>query len=235
MIEIDIQSDIKAAIRDVGDFFRREIPYVVTETVNSVALDVQRKLRDSTIPGSWTVRDKQLSRSMTTLIPDESGQGGLLKRGSIGKGKRSIVIGPARSKVNGYLAGEGFAERNVTGAKKMPKNQHVAIPRIGPGLRRKANGRIADNKKPKNIIGKNSKFVHIKAGSNNDLARYGADVIYERMAKGKLRLRYTMPKSAKGTKQLAGFYPEAYATVNRVFSGHFRSQTARAVKTSRFS
>lgn len=224
MITVDITSDIDEAMKDVAKFFNRQIPYATMLSVNATARDVQAKLRGDTIPNAWTVRNKALTNAMTTFIPDEkSGQGGLFKTNNFLKGKDSIVIGPARGQ-NGHLAGEGFAERQVTGATKTPKNQHIAVPQIGPGLKRLAGGSIPAGKKPKNILDNERFFIKGKA-------------IYERMGKdgNRLRYRYALPTQAKGTTNLSGFFPAAFATVTAVFPGHFETAMNRAISTSRFS
>lgn len=224
MITVDITSDIDEAMKDVAKFFNRQIPYATMLSINATARDVQAKLRGDTIPNAWTVRNKALTNAMTTFIPDEkSGQGGLFKTNNFLKGKDSIVIGPARGQ-NGHLAGEGFAERQVTGATKTPKNQHIAVPQIGPGLKRLAGGSIPAGKKPKNILDNERFFIKGKA-------------IYEKMGKdgNRLRYRYALPTQAKGTTNLSGFFPAAFATVTAVFPGHFETAMNRAISTSRFS
>lgn len=224
MITVDITSDIDEAMKDVAKFFNRQIPYATMLSINATARDVQAKLRGDTIPNAWTVRNKALTNAMTTFIPDEkSGQGGLFKTNNFLKGKDSIVIGPARGQ-NGHLAGEGFAERQVTGATKTPKNQHIAVPQIGPGLKRLAGGSIPAGKKPKNILDNERFFIKGSA-------------IYERMGRdgNRLRYRYALPTQAKGTTNLSGFFPAAFATVTAVFPGHFETAMNRAISTSRFS
>jgi hypothetical protein len=223
MIYVDIKSDIDQARKDVARFFNRQIPYATMLSINSTARDVQTKLRDGTIPNAWTVRNKALSKAMTTFIPDEkSGIGGLFKTNNFLKGKDTIVIGAAMNN-KGWVAGEGFAERQVTGAVKKPKNQHIAVPQIGPGLKRLAGGSIPDAKKPKNLIGNEKFFIK-------------GNAIFERMgSKGdKLRYRYALPSQAKGTKNLAGFYPDAYASVTSAFPGHFETAKNKASASSRF-
>lgn len=221
MITIDITSDIEQAEKDVADFFRRQTRYVMLRSINDTARDVQKQLRDVTIPGSWTVREPNLSKAMTTFVPD--GGSTLFTTGNFLMGKDRVVIGPARSKKSGFLAGEGFAERNITGATKTPKGSVIAIPKEGPGLKRLASGSIASAKKPKNLRGNPKFFVKGKA-------------LYERMGVNgdKLRLRYSLTAQAKGTTALARFYPDAYSTVDRVFSVYFEREMALAISNSRF-
>lgn len=221
MITIDITSDIEQAEKDVADFFRRQTRYVMMRSINDTARDVQRHLRDVTIPKGWTVRNKALSRAMTSFIPE--GGSGLFTTGNFLAGKQSVIIGPAAGK-GGIVAGEGFAERQVTGATKVPKGSAIAIPNIGPGLKRLASGSIPSAKKPKNLRGNEKFFVKGKA-------------LYERMgANGdKLRLRYGFAAQAKGTTALARFYPDAFFVTDKVFSGHFTTAMNLAISTSRFT
>lgn len=222
MITVDITSDLDTASGEVADFFRRQMPFVMDNAINSTARDVQRYLESVTIPKAWTNRNKALARAMTRFVPDESGQAGLLNSRSK-PGKRSVVIGPAAGK-GGWLAGEGFAERQVTGGVKKPRGSAVAVPNEGPGLKRLSGGSIPARMKPKNLRGNKKFFVKGSA-------------LYERMgAKGdSLRLRYVLAPQAKGTKRLARFYPDAFRVTDRVFYGHFNSAMKRAIRTSRFT
>lgn len=220
MITIDITSDIEQAEKDVADFFRRQTRYVMLRSINDTARDVQKQLRDVTIPGAWTVRNKALARAMTTFVPEDGSL--LFTTGNFLMGKDRVVIGPAAGN-NGRLAGEGFSERQVTGATKTPKGSAIAIPKEGPGLKRLASGSIPSAKKAKNLRGNPKFFVKGQA-------------LYERMGVNgnKLRLRYSLAAQAKGTTALARFYPDAYATVDRVFSGHFEREMTLAISNSRF-
>lgn len=221
MITIDISSDIEHAEKEVADFFRRQTRFVMMRTINDTARDVQKHLRDVTIPGSWTVRNKALSRAMTTFIPD--GGSGLFTTQNFLAGKDRVVIGPAAGK-NGWLAGEGFSQRQVTGASKSPKGSAIAIPKEGPGLKRLASGSIPSAKKPKNLRNNPKFFTKGKA-------------IYERMGSNgdRLRLRYSLTAQAKGTTALGRFYPDAFAVTDKSFAAHFERHMNQAIANSRFS
>ncbi len=222
MITFDITSDIDTATTEVAEFFRGQMSFVMDNAINNTARDVQRHLETVTIPKAWQTRNKALPRAMTRFIPDASGQAGLLNSRSKA-GKKSIVIGPAAGK-GGWLAGEGFSERQVTGATKTPRGGAIAIPKEGPGLKRLASGSMPSRLKPKNLRGNKKFFVK-------------GDVLYERMgSKGdSLRMRYVLAKQAQGTKRLGRFYPDAYSVTDRVFSGHFHTAMMRAIRSSRFS
>lgn len=222
MITVDIRSDIDTAVGEVADFFRRQMPFVMDNAINATAKDVQTQLAGKTIPAAWTVRNRALANAMTKFIPDQvSGQGGLLN-GRSKPNKKTIVIGPAAGK-GGWLAGEGFSERQVSGATKKPRGSAIAVPNIGPGLKRLAGGSIPAAKKPKNLRDNKKFFVK-------------GNAIFERMgAKGdKIKMRYALANQAKGTTALAGFFPDAFATVDRVFPGHFDAAMTKAIATSRF-
>lgn len=220
MIEVDMQHDLEQAAKEVGDFFWRELPFGLSQSMNATAKDVQRHLRGVTIPKAWTGRNAALPKAMTGFIPHpENPAGGLT---NARQNRWSIMIGPSRSKT-GYLAGEGFSERQVTGKTKTPKGSAVAIPQIGPGLKRLKGGSIPSKKKPKNLRGNKKFFTK-------------GNVLYERMgAKGKkIKPRYVLAKQAVGTKKLARFYPDAFYVTDKVFSGHFNTSMNRAIRTSRF-
>lgn len=223
---IDISSDIDEAISDVGGFFRGQMKFVMMNAINNTARDVQRHLRGVTLPAAIP-RNKSLPRAMTYFVPDEgSGQGGLFRTQNFLKSKDTIAIGPVRDGRTGYEAASGFSERQVTGDTKRPKGTSVAIPKIGPGLKRLASGSIPSGKKPKNIRGNPKYFVHPKNGN-----------IYERMGRkgDKVKLRFVLAKQARGTTALGRFYPDSFFVVERVFPGHFLTAMNRAIRSSRFT
>lgn len=227
MITVDITSDIDEAMKDVAKFFNRQIPYATMLSINATVFDVQRVMRKEITEA--TPRNKALPTAMTKIIPDEkSGIGGRFTTQNFLKTKHSVVIGPALSK-NGFLAGEGFAERQVTGATKVPKTSAIAKPVLGPGLKRNANGAIPASKRAKNLRN-NEKFFKTEG-------KFGTEVIYEKMGAdgGRLRLRHSLLTAAKGTRTLAAVYPAAFAEVDRSFPGHFETAMNRAIATSRFS
>lgn len=226
MFTINITSDIDDAQKDVRKFFDRQIPYATMLAINALVFDVQKVMRQTITEA--TPRNKALPKAMTTIIPDEkSGIGGRFTTQNFLKTKDTVTIGPALGK-NGYLAGEGFAERQVTGAVKVPRTSAIAKPILGPGLRRNANGSVPNGKKAKNLRG-NEKFFKTKG-------QYGSDVIYERMGAdgNQLRLRYSLLNTAKGTHTYAPVYPAAFAEVDRSFPGHFEAAMNRAIASSRF-
>jgi hypothetical protein len=216
MITIDITSDIEAALRDVGDFFRDQVPFALSGAINKTAVDVQTHLRGVTLPAAWENRNKALPRAMTTFIPHaENPRGGLTNSRD---GRWSVMIGPVAGK-GGWIAGEGFAERQVTGATKTPRGSAIAIPILGAGLRRLGGGSIPAAKKPKN-----ADYFKLQ----------GSSVLYERQKNNKIIPRFVLAQSAQGTKNLSRFYPDAFHVVDRVFSGHFSTRMSLAISTSRF-
>lgn len=219
MIQIDISSDIDQAMSEVHSFWRGQLPFATSRALNSTALDVQKRLRGSTIPSAWTNRNKALARAMTTFIADDEGGGPGLA--NYRKGKWSVVIGAARNS-KGYVAGEGFSERQVTGARKLPKGTAIAIPIEGPGLRRGAGGAIPAAKRAKN------------RRHDKNLFRRG-NVLFEKQRGGKKIVpRYVLATQAAGTGRLRRFYPDAQTTALRVFSGHWNTAMNSAIRNSRF-
>ena len=214
---IDIEHNLDDMRRDTIGFFRDQIPFALTRSINDAMLDVQRHLRGVTLPTAWTTRNKALPRAMTSIIPDEQGRGGMMNHR---RGKYTVVIGPARN-TRGHLAGEGFAARNVTGATKTAKGSAVAIPKVDKGLRRNASGSIPSRLRPRNnpkLFKKdNALFERQKVGGKKTIVK-----------------RYTLSPQAKGTRHLRRFYPDANMVMNRVFSGHFDHRFDQAIRTSRF-
>jgi len=220
MMNIYLDHDLDEARRDTLNFFSDQIPFALARTINAVALDVQRRLRGSTIPNAWTTRNNALPRAMTTIIADEQGRRGMANHR---RGKFDVAIGPAMNS-RGYVAGEGFAERQITGETKTPRGSAVAVPIIGPGLRRGASGAIPKAKRPKNLRG-NKKYFKRDGILFERQKRAGKDTI---------RARYVLTPQARGTNNLRRFFPDAFDTVDRVGFRHWDREFERAVQTSRF-
>jgi hypothetical protein len=227
MITIDISSDLEQARGEVANFFRKQMRFVMMKSINDTARDVQTTLRSNVMPKA-TPRNAAFPRAATYIIPDEkSGIGGMFTTSNFLNQKDTVVIGPVKGR-NGHTAGEGFMERQITGKTKTPRGSAIAIPNIGPGLKRNANGSIPAGKKAKNLRG-NEKFFK-KPGKGN------TNLIFERMgADGeRLKLRHILVPQAKGTRTYAAFYPEAYDTVNGSFPAHFQREMTKAIANSRF-
>lgn len=209
MVTFSIETNIKQVERQLGRF-ANQIPFAGSMTLNRTMTDVQKYLRTVTFPKAWTNRNKSLAKAATG------------HRVNATKRKMVATMFPARSKKSGYLAGEGFLDRQFRGNTKTPKNSMIAIPIIKPGLRRLSSGAIAKAKRPRN----NAKLF--KFTSKN-----GTKLLVERQRKGKIVPRYVLTPKAKGTKRLVRYHTDVNKVVHRVIGGHWRTAINQAVRTAR--
>ena len=210
---IEIESDITQVITDIKNFQNGQMPFVMMRTINDLGVGVQKLWREGSIPSSWTSRNNALPKALTTI-----------PRGSFATKRRlSLEIVSARSRVSGFLAGEGFFERQVTGQQKTAKGRAIAIPKEGRGLRRGRGGAIPKAKRAKN---------------RTDLIKIG-NKLFERTKKDRrgksgLTERYILAKTAKGTATLSRIYPDAYAHIDEEANPIFFKHMKHAIRTSRF-
>ena len=210
---IEFESDINQVLVDTRRFQNDQWPFVMSRTINDLGVGVQKLWREGSIPGAWTQRNQALPKALTT-IP---------RSGFATKRKLSLEIVSARSRVSGFLAGEGFFERQVTGRTKTPKGRAIAIPKEGRGLRRGRAGAIPKAKRAKN---------------RNDLIKIGSKLFErtrkDRKGKSGLTERYVLAKSAKGTAKLSRIYPAAYDYIDEEANPIFFKHMIQAIRTSRF-
>ena len=137
---ITIESDIREVLKDTERFPKDQMPFAMMKTINELGIGVQKLWRDSLIPSAWTTRNRALPKALTTI-----------PRGKFAtKRNLRLEIVSARSNVSGYLAGEGFFDRQVEGTTKVAKGRVIAIPQEGRGLRRGKAGAIPKAKRAKN-------------------------------------------------------------------------------------
>lgn len=191
---------------------RRQMPFAQSVMINKTMLNVQEQLRSVTYADrpEWTVRNRQLGKALTTFRNVDRAN----------KRKLFAKLGPAMSR--GRLAGDGFVGRQRTGQTKRPRGSAIALPQLGPGLRRLKGGGISAAKKPR----ANKKLFKVKG-------RRGAELLMERQAKNKARLRYVLVKKARGTNPLKRMPETVLTTVKANAQGHFNEAVAMALRTAK--
>lgn len=211
-MRISIDSTVRQLESTMGEF-RRQVPFAMALAMNDTMRDVQTKLRNDTFGSAWVNRNRQFPKAATTFYQRAT--------------KKSLraEMGPARSPRTGYLAGEGFLERQRTGETKRPKNQKIAVPKIGPGLRRLKSGSISPAKKPT----RNPNLIRIKTKNPR------VDLLVEKRKRGKRKLitRYLLLNSAKSSPLLGRYYPDALATIQARLDPHVKNRMLMAIRTAR--
>lgn len=219
MLTIDITSDLKAAMRDVDDFFWKDIPFAMAGAMVDTMFDVKRQITTTTYPNAFTVRNKAFANRLWRVKVDGA------------KGSAMYRLLRNELKTGGIAAimlqqdlDREYMEKHVTGGTKTPqRGRSIAIP-VGVG--RTATGRIPAAKKPIRV--RDRKGTFIKKG------RGGTRLIMERQRSGETRLWYVLAPSAKIDRRFR-FYEDAEQTVFRVFGGHMSKRMSGVIAKSRFT
>ena len=204
MLEMQIHFDDRAVQKYLTALEISQIPFATAQALNHTMNQVQTAVRKEAYPKAFQQRNPTLAKAITT-IPN--------KYRATKKNPRVSMMA-VQDKRTGRIAGEGFIARQIKGGVKKPKNKDIAIPQIGPGLRRLKTGSIGKSKKPR---------------ANPKLFRKG-QALYERQRAGKLRLRYILAKRAKASSRgRFRYYETAQATTNRVMQRNWERQMFKAV------
>ena len=202
MVEIHITMDDKTVRKLLDDTERRHIPFATSLALNKTMNEVQEAVRTEAYPRVFTVRNKALAKAITT-IPN---------------GMRATKHRLKVTMTNARGAGEGFIGRQIAGARKTAKGRNIAIPVIGPGLRRLSGGSISKGKKPR---------------ANDKLIRIGNRLV-ERQKKKGLVTRFALTPTASASRRgRFRYYEVAQKTTIKRFQRNWTNAMVRALKTSR--
>ena len=204
MISIDISSDIDAALKDVGQFARRELPFGTSGAINDTMFDVRKRVTTSTFDKAFEVRNRRFAGRLWQVTQKAR------------KGHLEAMLTQTLDR--------GYMQDHVTGGTKTGRTGgRVAIP-AQPGKMRSGQGRIRKNLKPRSLEAKKTTFV---------VAKGSKKFIMRRQRGGGAELLYSIVPSAKIDRRFR-FYEDAMDTTLRVFSGHWNTRMTRAIATSRF-
>ena len=198
---VEINIDMAAAEKFLNEFSRHQIPFATSKAMNSTMIDAQKEVRRTAFPAVFKQRNKALPKMLTT-IP-----------GGFWANKRKLEV----HMMNVRGGGAGFINRQIEGKVKKPKGSAIAIPILGPGLRRNVSGAVPKGKRPR----ANGKLFKNKAGT----------LLYERRKK-KIVPRYVLAKSARPNKRgRFKYYETATRTIERNFETNWIREMNRAIRS----
>lgn len=174
MIDIQINIDDTAPLRLLDMLTSNDINFAVSLGLNETMNLAQHQVRTKAYLDAFTQRNKALAKALTAIPNAERAN----------KRKLSVRMVNVRDGKTGRMAGEGFIERQIGGSSKRAKGSNIAIPVIGPGLRRGTSGSIPTGKKPT----KNPKLFKVK------------NRLVERQ-RGKLVTRFILQPTAKSSSR----------------------------------
>jgi hypothetical protein len=206
-VEVFFNVDDKAARRFLTDMERRQIPFAAALGMNNTMKMAQGDVRRE-YERRFTTRNSSLAKALTTIPRDEFAT----------KKKLRVNMMNVRDTRTGRMAGEGFVERQMAGGIKSARGSAIAIPIIGPGMRRLKGGSIPSGKKAKN---------------NPNLVRVG-NTLFERQKRKGLVPRFTLTKSASPSRRGRFRYIEvAEQTIVKNLNEQFHLAMIRAMRTAR--
>jgi ribosomal protein S8 len=175
MITIALNIDTVAAKRFIDQLSGGDIAYATANAMNETMNEAQTGIRQKAYAQAFMQRNKALPKALTTI------------RNADRANKRKLVVTMqnVRDGKTGRMAGEGFIERQVAGASKVGRG-NIAIPVIGPGLRRGASGSFPKALKPK---------------GNAKLFRVGGALVERQKGRKKLVTRYLLQKTARPSRK----------------------------------
>ena len=218
-INIDIQSDIERAMKDVSSFFNKDIPFTVAGALNDTAFDVRRRIVGSTFPKAFTVRNQRFPGTLWR-VSKISTAGGSSQLKAFKTGASSQMTAMVEQKLD-----REYIVRHITGGTKLPRGSSIAIPVRGEGLRTKS-GRIGKRSRPIEIVNRKDHFLkRDKSGRKRYIAK---------RVGGRVELVYVFAKQAR-IKKTFRFYEDAFDTTYRTFPGHWSNRMSRVIARSRFS
>lgn len=153
MININVTSDIDAAMASVGDFFRSQIPFATSVALNNSAFDIRNEIVTVTWGKAFKVRNKALPRVMFQVV----------------KSSKTNLVAVVEQTLDRDWPGRQAAG----GVKTGHTGGRVAIPTT-PDKMRNATGRIRASLKPARLAGTKGVFT-VQSG--------GRKLIFKRVRK----------------------------------------------------
>lgn len=204
--QINLTTDLDAAMRNVDRFFWKQIPFALSGAMNSTMFDVRKKIVTETYPKAFDAKNKRFANVLWRITKKAS--------------KRDLHT------VMSQVLDRDYIVDHITGGVKTPRGRTIAIP-AQPNKVRGASGRVLKRNKPLVIEQRKNHFlVKSKAGAKK--------FILKRDGKTKqTEVVYRFTNQAKIDKKFR-FYEDAMDTTYLVFSGHMNKTMNRAIATSRF-
>jgi hypothetical protein len=194
MIEIELTSDIDRAIKEVGDFFWKDVPYALSRAINDAAFEIRDKIVNETYPQAFEVRNARFAGVAFRV----------LERAKY----REIKTGGVTQAVIGSRLDRDWLDMQAHGGTKTPRRgQHLAVP-VHPDQVRASGGRVRANKKPLALGATKNHYVLRRGGEKIALMKKGR-------GKRSSTAVYFFMRSAPITKRFR-FYEDAEATARLV-------------------
>ena len=181
MINLNISSDIDAAIAEVGNFFRRQIPFATSIAINNTIYDVRRDVIEDSWPKAFKVRNKALPRRLFKVVKKAT------------KADLKALLSQDLDR--------GWVERQAKGGIKTgSQGGRVAIP-TNPEPMRTSTGRIRASLKPARLTTTPGTYV-IKKGAKTFImqrSKRSTKLLYSVVASAKISKRFSFDEDTVAT------------------------------------
>lgn len=124
-----VTSDVDSATRDCVNFFRDQVPFALSQTVNDLAFAGRTEIITKTFPRDFTVRNPTFARTLW----------------KVEKGTKADPVATIRQNLD-----RGDMERHIQGGTKTPRGSKLAVP-LNPNEVRGARGAVRKAQKPANL------------------------------------------------------------------------------------
>jgi hypothetical protein len=207
MLQIDVSSDIDAAIAEVGEFWRSQVPFATAKAINDTIFEVRNYVVETTYPQAFKVRNKRFPGLLFKI------------------GQKAYKKAPEA--ILGQTLDRDYMERHTRGGIKTGRGGgRIAIP-TDPESMRTATGRIQASKKPLRLEQQKNVFTITKGDK-----KY---VVRKNRGKGKPNtLLYIITPSAK-IDGFFRFYEDATRVTIDTFPVRWSAAMTQAINTSRFN
>lgn len=151
MLDLDIIAPVDEFMRWADDVERRQVPFALSNAINSTLFDVRRELVEKEFPRAFEVRNK---RFIGTAL-------------RVDKATKKTLEGKVFDRL-----GRKFLALQAKGGIKYPIGNHVAIPTKAMMARRTGRG-IPRNMRPRHLMQSGRGFVTTVNGQKMIFRKYG--------------------------------------------------------------
>ena len=179
--------------------FSKQMPFAMSQALNSTAFDIRRQIVDRTYPQSFNVKNKRFANAMFRVE-------------KASKRKLSAAVFDR--------LGKDYMAMQAEGGTKLPRGRNIAIP--GRANQRTATGKIPRARQPRQIIASGKAYkTTLRGGQQAIVQPQGRGKVK------RLKVMYVLEQTARIPKRFP-FYEDAQTAAQRNFNKRFNAEFKRA-------
>ena len=193
-----------SAVQKALQGFSKQLPFAMSQALNSTAFDVRKQIVDKTYPQSFTVRNRRFASAMFRVEKAT-------------KRKLSAAVFDR--------LGKDYMVKQAEGGIKTPRGNSIAIP--GRVNTRTSTGKIPRARTPRNLLDNGRAYKTTLRGGQKAIVQPQG-----RGNTKRLKVMYVLEPKAR-IPQRFDFYEDANRVSRRNFERNFNKAFARAKRTAR--